>query len=418
MFRSLVLSACLGLSQGTPPATSEDPLAELVKKTNALEGFTASYRITDREGVTGHATLYYAAPDRARLSIEHNGNTVGVWITGEECIFDIDTDAHRYSRVRWKDGTELERVVDADLRAMFPGAPRSTLSPLGPGPSFKWDWFPAEGREPPSREVLLEFESNRSHLCGWLESVQRRSSSSRETDDELVWTMTASESEVRISRSTGFITVSKSTDPKSKGEDVLERLDLVPPGDETFKAPKAIPQGAQDDSVETEQSMHEQSYLTARASIWLDLPNWIDDGQVKWDEHSPEKLTRVFRTLHGARFGASVKDKLKQKREQIDSTAQQLAARVRTLEPNDEPGLTSLIAERDRALTAFREQLRKQMEYHFEKLRAPDSVPADAPRRTEFLECERLALHAEFILQVTDPMLAYFRERTDAALGR
>ncbi|HUR29198.1 MAG TPA: hypothetical protein VM509_13505, partial [Planctomycetota bacterium] len=71
MLRPLLLSACLLLPQSAPPASSADPLEELVKKTNALEGFTAEYRMTSREGVEMHATLCYDAPDRAALTMKH-----------------------------------------------------------------------------------------------------------------------------------------------------------------------------------------------------------------------------------------------------------------------------------------------------------------------------------------------------------
>jgi hypothetical protein len=417
MLRPLLLSACLLLLQDPPPAKIQDPLAELVKKSNALEGFTAKYRMTDREGAVSHVTLFYGAPGHAAMTMVSDRGTMSMWSDeGALCMYGVSETPY-FARLNQRELGAQNRVVDVDLPAEFPGAPKREPSPLPAGACFRWDWIPGKNGERPSTDIAAEFHTERTHVCGWLQSLQRRSKEPRETDDEFVWTVDET-SEVHVSKLTGFITRERGTDPGSKSEILLESLDLVRPDANVFTAPESAPKGAVNGTDDGLRALRSQGFDGVRTKIWRRLGKWIDDEHVIWDERSPAKLTRVFRTLHAQRLADSMRDYLEKKREWVASSAEDLASRVSALEPGDARGLAAFKTARDRALADFKGRFTKEMATACERLHPPSTVPANARMSDKFLQCERDAIRAEYESQVIDPLVALFREKTDAALKR
>jgi hypothetical protein len=222
---------------------------------------------------------------------------------------------------------------------------------------------------------------------------------------------------VRISRTTGFITRARSTDPESKSDAVLESLDLEVPEDSVFAIPESAPEGAEDGSAEMRRTMQSGVWEQARRNIWS-LTKWIDDGQVTWDEDSPEKLTRVFRSLQAELSGDWREDYSKRVRESIDSVVEDLTARVQALDPGDDAGLAQARLDRDGGLSSMERNFKKELDSYSETVRPPSSMPRGARMSDVFLECERNAVRAECEEQVFEPLLALYREKTDEALAR
>lgn len=331
---------------------------------------------------------------------------------------DAGPDSHDYGEVNMRELLEASEQIDERLREEFPGAPAPKPDPLGPGIYFDWNWNSGKPGEEASSDIGPGFALGRTHLCGWLYGLGHSTEKPHETDDALVWEL-GGDIEIQVAKSTGFLTRQRSTDPKSKGDCVLESLELEAPSDaDVFAVPESPPEGARVVSAEMDRSYRGSILDNTRTNVWMPLAKWIDAKNVTWDEHSPEKLTRVFRALHAQGVGTMMEDSLKQTRARIDSTTEALAERVRQLAPDDKLGLAALTADRDRVLADMGEQFNAGAERFGESLPRPSSVPADFRMYDVFLECERAAVRAEFKSQFGDPMLALCRERTDALLVR
>ena len=420
MIRWLLISAFLSLPSSGPSATRGDPLEPLIEKTNLLQGFTARYRMKNREGAVTLTTLRYSAPDRGEVQSTGEWGKVRVWLIGGEILCDDEPEGHarKFSRVNIRELlAEAQSFVDVRLREAFPGPIEFSPHLLGAGVCFRWDWSAAKPGENPHLDISGDYWLQRNWLCGWLNSLARRSSSPRETKETLVWEF--DEFEVEVSKATGFVTRAHSLDPQSKGDLTLESLDLEPPSDDqSFALPEATPKGAIDCSAEMRMEMRRRILMSTRTRVWTKLSKWIDDEDLTWDESSPEKLTRVFRDLESAQFAESMKGYLQSMRDSLDAWAESLAGKVRELEPGDRVGLVELRGERDRAFDDLKTQYETRMQAYAEKLPPPPSIPAGMRMADVFLECERNATRAEYKSQVIDPLLARFRERTDAVLKR
>ncbi len=415
MFLTLMFIACPNYSMQAPSAKAEGPLQELFAKTDALAGFTAVYRIVNREGQVSHMTISYAAPDRAAMSsTDEDGVTDRMWLVdGQVCMDRHESQDSNFGRF---DGlTMMERVekIRDQLRVEFPGAPLE-INPLGSGIQFNWGWNESEPGQPRTMSLGIDIALQRTHISGWLKRLALLGREQRETEDSLVWV--DDKTEIEISKATGFVTRQRSLDPESKSDVVLESLDLeVPSGDEVFVMPRSVPEGVKDVSAEMEQSLLRQNLEAVRMGIWVQLAKRIETKAVIWDEHSPEKLTRVFGPLHKEFIGVGSTTEQQRLRDWIDSIADQFATYVRELDPDNKNGLAYVAAEREKALAGLTRAIGRLMEGYVEHWGPPRPNLADFSLTGVFLECERTAIRAEFQIQVSEPLLVYFKAKLDDA---
>src|SRR5688500_5200838 len=140
MFQTFVLSTSLLL-----PTMAGDPLDELVAKTNALEGFTAIYRLTTRSGKQRQLTLSYAAPDRAALTVtgDDSSELNRMWVADGHLAVLFQAEGQRdFGRVNVGALMDAAAPVYEQFRVEFPDAPPLDRGRDAGGVQFEWDFRP------------------------------------------------------------------------------------------------------------------------------------------------------------------------------------------------------------------------------------------------------------------------------------
>jgi hypothetical protein len=400
-------------------AVSDDPLAPLVAKTNALQAFTARYRMTNHKGEQSELTLSYAAPDRSAITIDRAGQRSNLWSVRGAMFMQFDDGSGRtlYGRIDVKSVVQECEEITAALREHFPGAPARKEAPLGPGVYLDIGWDSPKAAGEPQIDINTGFELRRTHLCHWLWRLDRLDAEPRAEGELLLWDV-ADSTTVSLSTASGFLVrIARNKAGVTTGLELLS-LDVdSEPDDARFAPPESAPEGARIVSDDMLHQLRRQQLSNVRGILWETLPRWIAAHEVSWEKDSPAELTAVFRVLHSKLVVEYSADFIEGLRDRIDAFAVELEAKAKSLAKDDEAAWSELASGRDRWLADMNGALDRAAEKGAQTIVPPRVEGLAAELSAAMLEAERAATRAEFDAKLREPLVAYFRDRTDAVMA-
>jgi len=392
-------------------------LEQLVERTNGIGAFVAEYLVhSPTQETDQRLTLAYQAPARALIRIR-----------GDEEVFTC----------RFQDGTIDLRMTPPDGKSAFAhvsasqlnarssdlaAAIRSGLSAISKEwvesydvlPKFDLQMGPGTSSEAKSISFRLGYESERGALFGWLKSLEKQGSGQQETADRLAFVSDGTR--LVLSTKTGF--VERIERPKEAGLGFLnlETLDVEPSFEESDFDIRPSSPGAEDLSKKFLFEMRGHLTTARRTQVFRRVQSAIDDQTLVWGHETQGGLNNVLVIVHSDELAVRLDDWIVHCRKNIDEFSDWLANALRA------PGGTEG-ASRDelkRAVEERKQLMKTKFDAATEKYRSAFEIPSSAVRdtalRDEFQEIEAAAVGEAFTRVVTDPLNAYFDEKTEIQL--
>lgn len=383
------------------PAQSE--LDELIRRTNELKSFTASYTTsTSKDSERARVRIDYSAPSRVRVELSGGKVAASYWCVDDVYALTVAGEQPAHARLDYKlvraHLAELERKLIAEFPAC--AARRGTPGALV---SMRW-WF-----DDKEQKANYNFEAavsdDRTVLLGWLATLRSKKTELVREGELLTFKTDADRFRGTLSPATGFLVDWWGTSPNGEMHIHLDELALDQPVDAArFALPTAT--AGRDVSDDLLRSFTGGASRELRARVHRALAS---DAGAPWDEAARAKIERALREFHLV----AVADALKPWRESAAKKRDGTAEHLRKLAATKTPEEIAVLRDKERGyLKKNLENLRSGFEA---RLLAPDGT-ADLPRSAELLALELAVVLRVFDETVRDPVTADF-ERALASDG-
>lgn len=399
--------------------TSAERIDDLIRRTNALESFSATYHLRKRDGREGELVFLFRAPDRAKVTFSGEDMSVVACLTGDICDFRM----HEPDKVpvAWTvEGADaavrrLDELRDL-LSASFPEGFRSDDLPGGGGIRFNLSSGQSESKDDTEFQWEIAIVPGLFSRLSWLDRLRDLTPIETGSSEDLVYSDDG-EHRWTLSGESGFIVkIERKTKDGYETGLRLEKLELDPKlEDSEFRVPVREP-GVQDVSDRVRSGLLASALGYERWSLYRVIATMVEDRRLEWDGASRDKADELFREVHARSLRSILGPWVESENAWIDQMVDWLRSSLERIDRDDREGRDQLegkVAEQRKSLESI---LAKAREDYRTRAIPPPVEKVKSEVYGELFPLEKEAFQRVFDENIEKPLLDAFDEKVGTLL--